>query len=85
MGADFADIDRDGHDDLFVVDMQSQQHPLRLTQKGVIRSQPRIPGDIRSRFKIGIIPDPRDGGRGIVRCDGHDRSGAEDGRLAGAI
>lgn len=34
MGVDFADIDRDGHDDFFVGDMFSRQHTLRMTQVG---------------------------------------------------
>src|SRR5437762_9042492 len=32
MGADFADIDRDGHDDIMVVDMLARQHGKRMTQ-----------------------------------------------------
>ena len=52
MGADFADIDRDGHDDFLVVDMRSRQHRLLLTQKGLMHAQPRIPGDLQARFQI---------------------------------
>ena len=52
MGADFADIDRDGFDDLLVLDMQSRQHVLMLTQKGDMFPQPRIPGDLRTQFQI---------------------------------
>ncbi|OLD42899.1 MAG: hypothetical protein AUI63_08275 [Gemmatimonadetes bacterium 13_1_40CM_2_60_3] len=51
MGADFADIDRDGYDDFLVVDMQSRQHQLLLTQKGNLHPQPRIPGDLTTRFQ----------------------------------
>lgn len=32
MGVDFADVDRDGHDDFIVVDMLSRLHALRMTQ-----------------------------------------------------
>ncbi len=52
MGADVADIDRDGHDDLLVVDMQSRNHELLLTQKGNMHSQPRVPGDLGTRFQV---------------------------------
>lgn len=40
MGVDFADIDRDGHDDFFVGDMLSRQHRLRMTQ--VVSTNPPI-------------------------------------------
>ncbi len=52
MGMDFADLDRDGYDDFLIVDMQSRQHRLLLTQKGNMHPQPRIPGDITTRFQI---------------------------------
>jgi hypothetical protein len=52
MGADFADIDRDGIDDLMVVDMQSRLHWLRLTQKGNMHPQPRLPGDITTQYQV---------------------------------
>ncbi|PYJ97066.1 MAG: hypothetical protein DME23_17420, partial [Verrucomicrobia bacterium] len=52
MGADFADIDRDGYDDFLVTDMLSRQHRFVLTQKGTMHPQPRLPGDIDSRFQI---------------------------------
>lgn len=32
MGVDFADIDRDGHDDIIVVDMLAREHAKRMTQ-----------------------------------------------------
>ena len=32
MGVDFADVDRDGHDDIFVADMLSRTHASRLVQ-----------------------------------------------------
>ena len=38
MGVDFADIDRDGYDDLFVVDMLAREHQKRMTQ--LVRDSP---------------------------------------------
>ena len=35
MAVDFADINRDGHDDFFVADMMSPEHLLEMTQIGV--------------------------------------------------
>lgn len=34
MGVDFADVDRDGHDDFFIGDMWSRRHELRMRQNG---------------------------------------------------
>lgn len=36
MGVDFADINRDGHDDIFVVDMRSREHARRMRQRSMI-------------------------------------------------
>jgi hypothetical protein len=52
MGVDFADINRDGFDDFFVVDMLSRQHRLVLTQKGSMHPQPRRIGDLDTQFQI---------------------------------
>jgi hypothetical protein len=52
MGADFADLDRDGHDAFLVVDMQSRRHPFRLTQRSTMHPQPRIPGEFLSQNQI---------------------------------
>ena len=45
MGVDFADINRDGYDDFFVVEMLSANHGRRLTQQGTIPGDPVAPGD----------------------------------------
>lgn len=47
MGADFADIDRDGDTDFFVVDMLSRRHLERMTQRS---SMPRRPAGIGSGY-----------------------------------
>ncbi len=44
MSVDFADINRDGHDDFIVTDMLSRIHRLRTTQMGVLEPEPRQPG-----------------------------------------
>ena len=45
MGIDFADINRDGYDDFFVVEMLSRNHTRRLTQQGTIPGNPITPGN----------------------------------------
>lgn len=52
MGVDFADLDRDGHDDFLVVDMLSRERKLRMTQTGLMQSQPKLPGDLETRLQI---------------------------------
>ncbi|HKS36296.1 MAG TPA: VCBS repeat-containing protein, partial [Verrucomicrobiae bacterium] len=52
MGADFADVDRDGFDELMVVDMQSRRHELLLTQKSQMHPQPKRPGDLAGQFQM---------------------------------
>ena len=49
MGADFSDINRDGHVDFFVVDMLSRSAELRKRQMGARRPVPPRPGDIENR------------------------------------
>ncbi|HKS35734.1 MAG TPA: VCBS repeat-containing protein, partial [Verrucomicrobiae bacterium] len=41
MGVDFADLDRDGHDDIVVVDMLAREHGKRMTQ--LVRDRPNPP------------------------------------------
>lgn len=52
MGADFADLDRDGRDDFIVVDMLSRLHPLRMTQMTETNLEPPMPGEIDNRPQI---------------------------------
>lgn len=44
MAMDAADVDRDGFDDLLVVDMASRLHRLRMTQSGVMNPPRRMAG-----------------------------------------
>jgi enediyne biosynthesis protein E4 len=52
MGVDVADVDRDGHDDVFMVDMLSRSHQKRLTQMSQMHSQPNVLNDIAVRFQV---------------------------------
>ena len=52
MGVDFADFDRDGDDDFFVLDMHSREHHYQVTQKSVIPPQPRAPGDLLTQIQM---------------------------------
>jgi hypothetical protein len=49
MGLDFADLDRDGHDECFVSDMLSRQHSLRQVQLGFFNPFMRAAGRIDYR------------------------------------
>ena len=49
MGVDFADINRDGHDDFVVVDMLSREHGRRFTQRIDLKPQVQPVGAIENR------------------------------------
>jgi len=49
MGVDFADINRDGHMDFFVVDMLSRSHTRRKRQMGEMGGPPLILGRVDGR------------------------------------
>jgi hypothetical protein len=52
MGVDFADVDRDGHIDCFVVDMLSRDHQRRKMQMGAMKPTPIEIGLIDNRPQI---------------------------------
>jgi len=52
MGVDFADIDRDGHDDFIVLDMMSRDHPRRMRQRSMFGQADAVPDQIQSRPQI---------------------------------
>jgi hypothetical protein len=52
MCADSADLDRDGHDELFVVDMLSRDHRRVMTQMSEMHPQPRKIGETDNKPQI---------------------------------
>ena len=52
MGADFADLDRDGYDDFLVADMLSRDHKLVMTQLSNMHPQPRVIGDSTTQPQV---------------------------------
>ncbi len=52
MGVDFADINRDGREDFFVLDMLSRRHTKRMTQASLIGLQPEPVGVVHSRPQV---------------------------------
>lgn len=49
MSVDFADLNRDGHDEILVVDMLSPDHQRRLTQRNMMRAELAPAGDPYAR------------------------------------
>jgi hypothetical protein len=74
MGVDVADIDRDGHDDIFIGDMLSRDHQRRMLQQSLVSQQPNRIGDIPARFQTG---------RNILLCGRGDGTFAELGNYSG--
>lgn len=64
MGVDFGDLDRDGQDDFFVVDMLARGHPHRMTQ--LVRDRPLLAElervDERPQFNRNTLFFGRSGG-----------------------
>ena len=65
MGIDFADIDRDGHDDLLVVDMLSREHQRRLSQRGANGHDREHRSGYGGSGDIGAVPGMAGGYIGI--------------------
>jgi hypothetical protein len=78
MGIDFADINRDGHDDFLVVDMLSCEHRRRITQSqivpGAFEVRPEKLG--RAQFKRNVLQLSRGDGTyaEIAQLSGLDAS-----------
>ena len=74
MAVDFADLDRDGRDDLLTLDMLSRSHRLRLTQRGAV-SPPAS--------QIGENTDRRQARRSALQLNRGDGTFAEIANYAG--
>ena len=74
MGADFADIDRDGHTDFFVVEMLSRDAATRLTKSSPNNPRPPVPGGLANRLLVA---------RNTLFWNRGDGTFAEVGRYAG--
>jgi enediyne biosynthesis protein E4 len=74
MGVDFADINRDGFDDIFVLDMLSRDHVRRLTQ--MPDRKPTVPA-------VGIFNDRPQFTMNTLFLNGGDGTYAEIAQLAG--
>lgn len=49
MAVDFSDINRNGHTDIFVIEMLSREHSKRMRQMGTTAPSPQPPGAIENR------------------------------------
>ncbi|MDP7048263.1 MAG: VCBS repeat-containing protein [Verrucomicrobiota bacterium] len=74
MGVDFADIDRDGHTDFFVVEMLSRDAATRLTKSSPNNPLPPAPGGLAKRLQVA---------RNTLFWNRGDGTFAEVGRYAG--
>ena len=74
MGADFADIDRDGHTDFFVVEMLSRDASTRLTKVSPNNPLPPVSGGLARRLQVA---------RNTLFWNRGDDTFAEVGRYAG--
>ena len=74
MGADFADIDRDGHTDFFVVEMLSRDASTRLMKSSPNNPLPPLPGGVGKRLQVA---------RNTMFWNRGDGTFAEVGRYAG--
>ncbi len=74
MGADFADIDRDGHTDFFVTEMLSRDAATRLTKISPNNPRTPLPGDLATRLQVA---------RNTLFWNRGDGTFAEVGRYAG--
>lgn len=54
MAVDFADLNRDGHDDFLVVDMLSRSHSQRMRETADSGGSPRIPGHFADQPQFGL-------------------------------
>jgi hypothetical protein len=74
MGIDFADIDRDGHDDFLVVDMLSQEHRQKMIQ---------VSGRIPATIRAGETDERMQLKRNVLQLNRGDGTYAEIAQLAG--
>jgi hypothetical protein len=74
MAMDFADVNRDGHDDFFVLDMMSREHAQRMRYLESVVPPSLEPGQFEDRPQYGI---------NVLLLNRGDQTFAEIGQLAG--